>query len=126
MAEGKPAVLSLLEYLRSADPAKELQPLQWDDGVARATKHHVEDTGLQGLVGHIGSQGETPMDRVIRYANGTSPDKICMAESLNYGENEAKEVLLWLAIDDGVESRGHRNNIMNPAFTKFGCHQGYH
>jgi len=31
-----------------------------------------------------------------------------------------------LAVDDGVQGRGHRINIMNNAFVKFGCWTGDH
>lgn len=90
--------------------------------MASAAKDHVEDTGMQGILGHIGKDGSNPFDRLERYTHV----KGNCAESLNYGENAPRDVLLLLAIDDGVKSRGHRANIMNPAFSRFGCHQGYH
>lgn len=119
MVEGRAAVQDLIHYLRHV---KTVEKLQWDHNVASAAKDHVEDTGTSGVLGHIGKDGSNPFERLERY---TKTKGNC-AESLNYGENAPRDVLLLLAIDDGVESRGHRLNIMNPAFTRFGCHQGYH
>ena len=34
--------------------------------------------------------------------------------------------MIQLAVDDGVASRGHRLNIMNPAYVKTGCYSGDH
>lgn len=119
MVEGRQAVVELIDFLRTASP---VEKLEWDENVAKAAKDHVEDTGMEGVLGHIGKDGSNPFDRLERYTKA----KGNCAESLNYGDNAPKDVLLMLAIDDGVQSRGHRKNIMNPSFTRFGCHQGYH
>ena len=95
MVEGREAVMDLIEYLRNV---KSVDKLEWDDGVAQASRDHVEDTGMSGVLGHLGRDGSNPFDRLDRY---TKVKGNC-AESLNYGENSPKEVLLWLAIDDGV------------------------
>lgn len=47
-------------------------------------------------------------------------------ENISYGQDEAKGVIIQLAIDDGVVGRGHRTNIMNDAFVKHGCFSGDH
>ena len=120
MVEGREAVIDLMDYLRHVQP---VEKLEMDEGVAAAAKDHVEDTGLHGILGHIGHDGSNPFDRIARHTNANKGN---CAESLNFGENSPLEVLIWLAIDDGVKSRGHRLNIMNPTFTRFGCHQGYH
>lgn len=101
MVEGREAVIDLINFLRNA---KSVEKLLWDSNVASAAKDHVEDTGMPGVLGHIGKDGSNPSDRLERHTT-VSGDS---AESLNYGENEPRDVLLWLAIDDGVESRGHR------------------
>ena len=119
MVEGREAVMDLIDYLRHV---KSVPELKYDAGLASAAKDHVEDTGNRGILGHVGHDGSTPFDRLERY---TKAEGNC-AESLNYGENSARDVILWLAIEDGVKSRGHRENIMNPVFTRFGCNQGYH
>ena len=47
-------------------------------------------------------------------------------ENISYGQDDPKGVIIQLAIDDGVDGRGHRKNIFNPAFVKFGCFSGDH
>ena len=47
-------------------------------------------------------------------------------ENIDYGGKEPVEVILALATDDGVPSRGHRTNLFNPAFAKVGIFTGDH
>ena len=47
-------------------------------------------------------------------------------ESISYGQDQPIEVILQLAIDDGVPSRGHRNNMFNTGFVKAGIFTGDH
>lgn len=43
-----------------------------------------------------------------------------------YGSNKPLDVLISLAVDDGVRSRGHRTNIFNKNFVYIGMNSGYH
>jgi len=95
MVEGREAVLELIDFLRHV---KTVEKIKWDDSLARAARDHVEDTGTSGVLGHIGKDGSNPFDRLERYTKA----KGNCAESLNYGENAPRDVLLMLAIDDGV------------------------
>lgn len=47
-------------------------------------------------------------------------------ESISYGQDEPIEVILQLAVDDGVPSRGHRKNLFNTGFVKAGIFTGDH
>lgn len=117
--EGAAVVQELIEYLKTAEP---LEPVEWDDLISKCSKDHVIDTGPTGVTGHTGTDGSDPFQRLERYTKleGTS------GENISYGQTEPKGVIIQLAIDDGVASRGHRKNIMNPAFVKFGCFTGEH
>ena len=64
MNEGREAVLELIDYLKNVKP---VEKLLWDTGLASATKDHVEDTGKDGIIGHIGKDGSNPFDRLARY-----------------------------------------------------------
>ena len=55
---------------------------------------------------HTGNDGSMPDQRVSRY--GTYKRT---AENMAWGPTDAEEALVMLLIDDGIESRGHRNNI---------------
>lgn len=117
--EGAAVVQELIAYLKKAEP---LEPLEWDDNIAKASKDHVLNMAESGATGHTGQDGSSPFERMERYTKleGSS------GENISYGQDDPKGVIIQLAIDDGVASRGHRTNIMNPAFFKFGCHTGAH
>lgn len=117
--EGAKAVTDLIDYLRTVEP---VEAMQWSDAAAMGARDHVLDMAA-GAMGHIGHDGSSPFDRLERH--GPVSDGNC-AESISYGQSDPKEVVIWLAIDDGVVSRGHRLNIMNPAHVAFGCHSGSH
>ncbi len=43
------------------------------------------------------------------------------AENLVSGDEEVRMAILSLLIDDGIPSRGHRKNLLDPEFTKVAC-----
>jgi hypothetical protein len=77
-------------------------------------------------MGHVGpGRGESFSDRSAK--NGQTQGR--SGENLSYGSRSGKDSLVQLLIDDGVPSRGHRNNIFNPAFHVVGvgiaAHKSY-
>jgi len=48
------------------------------------------------------------------------------AENIQYGAESAESVVMHLLIDDGVPDRGHRRNILEPAFNAAGAACGPH
>jgi len=83
---------------------------------------HAVDQGDTGLVGHQGPDGSKPHERLARY--GDVPGM--SGEGIAYGKMDPVEVVLHLAIDDGIKSRCHRANIFNPSLRRFACFINYH
>lgn len=48
------------------------------------------------------------------------------AESNAFGTNSGKDAMLQLIICDGVHSRAHRKNLLNPELKEIGCFTGPH
>jgi len=93
-----------------------VHPLAWDDGLALAAQDHCRDTGSRGLISHEGVEGSTVRDRIARYGDVEG----AVAENLSFGENQPDGYVASLFVDDGVEDRQNRFNMLNKAFTKVG------
>ena len=78
---------------------------------------HAEDTGRTGLLGHEGRNGSTLRQRVERHGKWQGS----IAENIAYGTNDPLVIVLDLLIDEGVASRGHRRNLLNPALAFVGA-----
>jgi hypothetical protein len=117
--EGVEAVDDCLEALAKA---KSAGPLKWSEGLALASADHVKDQGRSGKVGHAGEDQSTPSERVERYGEW----KKTVGENISYGSDVPREIVIQLLIDDGVPSRGHRENILNPQFHVAGAAIGPH
>lgn len=52
-----------------------------------------------------------------------------VGENISYGTTKPREILIALAVDDGVPNRGHRTNIFAPDWNEmgscYGPHRGY-
>lgn len=118
--EGVDAVNSAIDYLNGLEPVK---PLRWCAEVAAAAKDHCDDIGPRGLIQHDSSNGRSGVkERLRKYGNIVS----CYGENLSFHCDDAKEVMIQLIVDDGVQNRGHRENIFNPEFTVMGCFSSDH
>ena len=117
--EGVGAVVEAIRFLRTAKP---LPPLNPSKGMSSGARDHVTDQGPSGSTQHKGSDGSQPWDRVNRY--GTWEKSI--GENIAYGSDKARSIVMFLMIDDGVSSRGHRKNIFNPDFRVIGVACGHH
>ena len=90
--------------------------------MAMACSDHVDDLGPTGQTGHTGTDGSKFSERLNRYGQwGMSA-----AENISYRANTGVDIVMQLLIDDGVSSRGHRTNLMNPNSRFSGVASGYH
>lgn len=115
-------VAALNEAIAALNAATPLAPLAWSNGLEKAAADHVRDTGPRGITGHTGSDGSTVETRANRYGTWQS----IVGENIAYGTSTARKIITQLLIDDGVPSRGHRDNIMNAAYRVVGMAYGSH
>jgi uncharacterized protein YkwD len=112
-------VREAIAFLRLQEP---LPPLSWSDGLWLAARDHALDQGRTGATGHDGSDGSTMITRIARYGRWLQT----AAENIEYGSEDAREVVIALIVDDGVPSRGHRTNIFAPTLRVMGVACGPH
>ena len=120
--EGSQAVGEAIHFLRATEPVGTMSP---SSGMSHAARDHVNDLGPDGETSHTGEDGSHPQDRVNRYGRWRSTIAENMAFG-QYGENDARTVVMQLLVDDGVPNRGHRSNIFDVAFTVVGVSCGPH
>jgi len=120
--EGISPLNECIRELKSAAPVPFMNP---SEGLTRATEELAKDQQKNGGIGHIARNGSTPQKRIEKYGDWD----ICSAEDITYGSFEARQIVIFLLIDDGVPDRSHRKNILNPCFrfsgVAFGTHPSY-
>jgi uncharacterized protein YkwD len=87
-----------------------LAALRADSRLRQAARAHSKDMARRDFCAHVSPDGTTPVDR-MRLAGYPEPG----AENVARGQMTSREVMqAWMA------SPGHRENVMNPAFTTVG------
>ncbi|WP_199296175.1 CAP domain-containing protein [Trichocoleus sp. FACHB-591] len=99
-----------------------MPPMALSAGMSQAAEDHVADTGAQGVVGSVGTDGSSLSDRAKRY--GTF--KGGFVELLSYGKKTSAAVVLQLVINDGDPNRGLRGELLNPKNRFIGIACGPH
>jgi uncharacterized protein YkwD len=120
--EGVAAVDEAIEALSAAAPMAVLGP---SPALTRAASEHAREQSARGTIGHRGADGSYVGQR----ANLHGRWQRLVGEVIAYGPRTGMEVVARLLIDDGVPSRGHRRNILDPRFRAVGVaiapHPGY-
>lgn len=112
--EGTAVVKEAIEFLKKQQPIKE--GIEYSESISKACQDHANDIGPKGLFDHTGTDGSSCSTRIERYAEWN----ITCGESIDFGSTNGRDVIISLCIDDGVSTRGHRNNLFNPKFKLFG------
>jgi hypothetical protein len=100
-------VENAIAFLRETSP---IPSIKSSELLERAALDHVNDMGTNNLTGHDGSDRSTVATRAERYCKWL----ITIGENIDFGNNNARDIVVALIIDDGVPSRGHRMNLMKP------------
>ncbi len=119
--EGKDAVLEAINYITNI-PNSLKEKLSHrlfvvSEYLNRACLEHAEDIGFSGSYSHIGSDKSHLNDRVEKYCYWSGG----LAESLDFGTNQAQNIMLKLLICDGDKKRTQRNYLFDPGFIYFGA-----
>lgn len=117
--EGVAALNEAIDYLERRRP---LRPLVPNSRLRASAARLAEEEGPTGRVGHVGSDGLTPGQR-MREAGAWAG---ITEENISYGQATAAAVVRQLIIDDGVPSRGHRASIFEPGLSAAGVKCGPH
>ncbi len=117
--EGTDAVDEAIRFLNKQEPLGALRPSR---GMSKAAKDHVRDQGPRGLIGHDGTDGSGIETRLNRHGKWD----IRIAENISYGMKTGRSVVIQLIVDDGISSRGHRDNLFGEKFQRAGVACGTH
>ena len=116
--EGRSAVEEAINALKKQDPLPMLIPMEY---LYKAARDHCNDHGPKSLIGHGGTDGSSHHSRIKRYKSNLSGT----GENIAYGSMSGTEIVRDLIIDDGVNDRGHRENIFHN-YRYIGCAYGKH
>ena len=108
------ALTELVERLKSIEPLSILKP---DRGIYKALKAHEKDQSPTGNVDHFGVDKSWPSDRILKH----SPTMTEGGENIACGNTSVRDIVIMLAIDSGISSRGHRETLLNPSWTHVSC-----
>ncbi|WP_303918175.1 CAP domain-containing protein [Draconibacterium sediminis] len=117
--EGVSALRECVRFLKNASPAPIVYP---DKLLTKAANDHQKDQAKTGRTGHIGKDRSDSKVRIERYGKW----QVRIAENIAYGNTSARQIVIFLLIDDGVKNRGHRANLLQADFKKIGVACGTH
>lgn len=113
--EGVAVVDEAIAYLRKLRP---MTPVKLAQGMCRSADDHALDVVNNQQMGHRGSDGSLPDQRLERYGRVTGNG--AMAENIAYEAVSARDAVIGFIIDDGFPKRSHRLNIFSTEFTVIG------
>jgi uncharacterized protein YkwD len=119
--EGTAAVDEAIAVVRRTSP---IAPMVVSSALSRIARSHAERIGAAGTLDHDSPDG-APHERMgaAGRLGGQS------GENIGTGYADGGMMLLSLVVDDGVGGRGHRKNLLEPAFrvVGIGCaaHRAY-
>lgn len=117
--EGVSALHECVKVLRKETTKPVMFP---NPDLHKAASDHQKDQSKSGKTGHSGSDNSNLRTRIERHGQWQKQ----IAENIAYGNTSARQVVVFLLIDDGVKSRGHRITLLNPDLKFVGVACGSH
>jgi len=117
--EGVAALDEAIAFLEAARP---VGPLRFNEGLAQAARQHARDIGPRGSLDHVGADGSNLSARLNRLGTWHSH----IAENIATYEEDPRQVVIQLLVDDGVPGRGHRDNLFDPDLHQAGAGRAPH
>eukprot|EP01035_Chromulina_nebulosa_P018236 gene18236-23908_t len=114
--EGRKLVKETADYLRTLKPITSITASIY---LENASLDHGSDISFNNIFSHTGSNGASLRDRVERYGQWRGS----LGENMDFGTNKPSDIITNLLIDDGVSTRGHRKNLLNPDYKFVGHDQ---
>ncbi|MDX1285031.1 MAG: CAP domain-containing protein, partial [Draconibacterium sp.] len=118
----KEGVRALNECVRVLKRTKPLPIIYPSKGLSKAASDHVKDQSRTGRTGHLGRDRSNVKQRIERYGDWN----IRIGENIAYGGFSARQIVIYLLIDDGIRDRGHRKTFLHPDYRKIGLATGTH
>ncbi|GAA0769232.1 CAP domain-containing protein [Ideonella azotifigens] len=113
---GPAAAASLAGDALSRVMEQPVKPLVLSNCLSNAAQGHVAEQGPEGATGHYSANGASPSDRATRHLSGTA---YC-GENISYGMPTPRDVVIQFVVDDGVPTRGHRENLFKDDYKSVG------
>jgi uncharacterized protein YkwD len=111
------ALSTLLDDLKRT---RQLSVLQPDAGIYRAAAKHAADQHEHNwTLGHTGTDGSAPWDRITKYSVKMSFGNENIAG--NSMIVTARDIVVQLLVDEGIPGYGHRYNLLDPQWTHVAC-----
>ena len=120
--EGRAAVEEAISFLETASAES---AMTWNVGLEQAAQYHTSDMIATAGFGHTSSNGWSMSQRFEHFGDWSYTLGENMAAA-QYQYIDGTEIIAQLLIDDGVPSRGHRENLFNPAFATTAVACGEH
>jgi uncharacterized protein YkwD len=112
------AVESLMADLRKM---KSLPVLEPDHGIYEAAAKHGHDQDRHNWsLGHQGSDGSWPWDRITKFSPAMTDGNENLAGA--FPQPTVRGIVIQLLIDAGIPEYGHRTNLLNPKWTHVACY----
>lgn len=111
-------VSSANELIQELQNTLRLPTLQPYESLHQVAIKHGKDVQRQGRIGHVGSDGSWPWDRVKKMTDLSDG-----GENLVGGGDDVRESVIMLLVDSGIPSRGHRNALLDSKWEYVACYE---